>query len=429
MGAVEIAHALAASRRSVRLYPPEHPTRRAAIATLTAAVREAVDIRPLTLNTQKGRLYEASDVITDASPPTRALIEAMESRRVESMTFHIGFADLDANGLSEVMSLRPTPELEVHTELEERGVKAVTVSEIEDNSMAEASEWDRRREADRAFYRHALNAFNEITAALAEPGAVETAPALRALGSLMERVTQQPSAILALAMNAGRGDILPLHSASVMLRALVLGHAAGLEERALMALGVAALLHDTGRTVTGAPEHHSVAGAQMLGSLLDDDAFAMLVAYEHHMGVDGSGEPAREAGYVAHPYSRVTSVVDRYDELTRPSEDGTAIRPDEAVFHLLEEATEGPLDPVFARLFVQCAGVFPVGTVVRLSDMSVALVHEPGRDPLRPRVLLVLGHDGAELRPALHVDLSEDERSIVEPLDASLIGLQPAEYL
>ncbi|MBA4370332.1 MAG: hypothetical protein C0418_01995 [Coriobacteriaceae bacterium] len=434
MGAPEIAHALGTSRRAVRLYPPEHPSHREAIDDLVAAVTGAVDMRPLALNLSNGRLYEGSEVITDVTSALRSLAEAMETRRVESLTFHSGFSAVDATGLSEVLGLRPSPDLQISEELESRDVRAVTVSELEDNLSREAEERDRRREADRAMYRMSLSALKEVTSALAEGAPVERAKAVRAIGSLLERVSESPDAIVALAAMTGHGERWGFHAVSVMLHSLVLGHMLGLEDHQLFALGLAGLLHDAGSQLPPATDAemdrstHPIVGAFALGVVPDEDCAAIIVAYEHHMGVDGSGWPERETGYVTHPFTRIVAIADRYDDLTRP-DTGPSLRPDQAMAQILREAGGGPLDPILARMFGQMLGVLPIGSVVRLSDHTIGVVRAPGEDPLRPQIRLVLATDGTELRPAVDVDLREDERRVVDVIAADLVGLQPSDYL
>jgi len=433
MGAIEIAAALAASRRAVRLYPPEHPTHREALRDLVAAVTASIDVRPLVLNVREGRLYEGSEVITETSPATRSLAQALEARRVESLTFHVGFGEVDGEGLSDVLGLRPSPELQVQEELEAREVRAVTVSELEDNSSRAAEERDRRRESDRALYRASLSALNNIVAGLDADTTVEPFEAQRVLAALIDRVAEEPEAFLALATMTGHGERWRFQAVGVALYALVLGRYLGRSDKELLGLGLAGLLHDVGAVLASAnpataENDHPGAGARALGALPDEDATAITVAFEHHMGVDGSGAPERDAGYEIHPYSRLIAIADRYDALIRPAE-GLGLPPDRAAARLLEEASGGALDPVLTRLFVQAIGELPVGSVVMLSDRSIGLVRAPGDDHLRPQLRLVLASDGTELRPTLDIDLSEDERDLVEVLPGALLGLQVSDYL
>lgn len=438
MGAFEIAYALAASRKAVQLYPPEHPTHREAIRDLTVAVNEAVDVRPLALNLHRGRLFHGSDVLTEAAPATRAIAEAMRARRIESLTFHIGFAEMDADGLSQVLSLKPSPDLDVQAELDERGVRAVTISELEDESVHQAEERDRRREADRALYRQAVSALRSIRESFDAGAEVDGAVGPRALAALIASVAEKPEAGLALAQMTGHGDPALFHAMAVSLYSLVLGGALKLPDEGLLALGLAALLHDIGKSAFDLSDPaqaeearvaHPLLGAQMLGALPDEDRSAMLVAYEHHMGLDGTGWPERPTDHVTHPYSRIVAVADRYDNLVRAAGGGEPEPPDAALATILREASGGPLDPILTRMFAQAMGAFPIGCPVRLSDMSVGFVASPGPEPLRPRVRVVLGPDGGEIRPALDADLAEEDRSIVEVLDARILGLTVSDHL
>lgn len=433
MGAVEIINTLAAARRAVQLYPPEHPTHREAVDELVAAVNEAVDVRPLVLNVRNGRLHEGSEVITTNTPTTRAFAHTLETRRVESLTFHVGFSRVDATGLSEALSLRVTPELQVQTELDARDVRAVVVAELEDRSSEMAQERDRRREADRALYRHTIAGLKDITTALAEGTPADPIVAVRALGELIDRAAEDPHAILALASMTGHGERIRFHSVSVMLHAVVLGGGLGFSDKELRALGLAGLLHDIGKSLLPGDEaasyqSHPLIGAQALGAVPDDEFASMLVALEHHMGADGSGFPARPDDYALHPYSRIVAVVNRYDNLLRPA-DGQPMTPDQAAAHLLREAGAGPLDPVLTALFVALIGVLPVTTIVRLSDFSIGIVREPGEEPLRPHIRIVTGPDGAEIKPALDVHLVEDGRAIVEVIPEEILGMRPSDYL
>lgn len=432
MSAIEIAAALAASRRAVRLYPPEHPTHREALRDLVSAVTSSIDVRPLVLNTREGRLYEGSEVITETSPATRSLAEAMEVRRVESLTFHVGFSEVDGEALSEVLSLRPDPDTQIQEELDSRGARAVTVSELEDNLSREAEERDRRREADRAVYRTALTALTGVVAALETDQCVKPHETARVVAAFIERVAEEPAAIIALATMTGHGDLWRFRAVGVMLYSLVLGRSLGLSDKELLSLGMASLLRDVGGVLSDdgepATDDHAVIGARALGAFADDESLAAIVALEHHMGIDGSGTEGIAADYHMHPYSRIVAVADRYDRLIRP-DSGEPLRPDLAASHILREGSEGPLDPTFSRLFVLAIGILPVGSFVRLSDHSIGVVKEVGEEPLRPQLRVILAPDGTPLRPSVDTDLAEDQRTITEVIAGGLMGMQTSDYL
>jgi HD-GYP domain-containing protein (c-di-GMP phosphodiesterase class II) len=173
---------------------------------------------------------------------------------------------------------------------------------------------------------------------------------------------------------------------------------------------------------------HPQVGAEILQRTALDDPAPMLVAHEHHMGADGSGWPERPEDYVAHPYSRMVAIADRYENLVSAERNGSALTPDRAIVQVLRESATS-LDPFFSRLFANALGVFPVGCLVRLSDHSVGVVARTGEDPLAPVVRLAYDERGAELRDGPDVDLSESDVRIVEVIHPQSLNVAIAEKL
>src|SRR5450759_196723 len=96
------------------------------------------------------------------------------------------------------------------------------------------------------------------------------------------------------------------HSVNVMIYSLTLGLGPGLPEEGLVSLGMAALFHDVGKAAfdltdpaqaRAAQELHPQYGAEILSQIPDGDRAPMLVAFEHHMGLDGTGYPDRPKDY------------------------------------------------------------------------------------------------------------------------------------
>jgi HD-GYP domain-containing protein (c-di-GMP phosphodiesterase class II) len=166
----------------------------------------------------------------------------------------------------------------------------------------------------------------------------------------------------------------------------------------------------------------------VLARLPEEDPASMLVAFEHHMGSDGSGWPDRPQGYITHPFSRMVAIADRYENLTKHGDNGEPLTPDRAVMQVLREAGRS-LDPLFSRLFVRALGVFPIGCVVRLADQSVGVVSASSEDVLSPRVRVLYDSLGLEIQDPVDVDLSVDDRTIVEVLDPKSLELQVADHL
>ncbi len=436
--ATDLIASVSTMRKAIQLYPESHPAYRQAADGFVQAAADALASGPLVINVYEGRLYAGSDVITGDGPGMSSLADAMDARLVESLTFEAPFEERDAKGLAEVLNLRPSPELDVEEELGKRGVRHVHVGTITDEEAEERAERDRRRQEDRALYHRLVAQLRRLSDMLKRGEDVELSTAVPMVEQIMKRLMEDEAAVLGMAtINAGSEEEL-LHGINVMIYSLHIGVALGLPEDGLTSLGISALTHDIGKVAFDRDDPaqeaemerlHPTVGADMLSRVPDETHAPMLVAYEHHMGTDGSGFPERQGDYVAHPYSRMVSVANRYDRLSKAGDNGEpTTTPDKAVAALLRRAG-GELDPFFARLFVRVLGVFPIGCVVRLSDHSVGVVSARGEDLFAPQVRVVLGVDGIELDEPIDVDMAQDERSVVEVVAPENLGVTVSEYL
>lgn len=419
--AVALVTSLSGARKVFSLYPATHPEHTAALDSLVQAVHEATATGPFTLNLHLGRLYQESRVLPDA-PGLRSVAETFESHRIESLTFLPAFTGNDALVLVDVLSRRPSADLDIASALEERGVSGVLAQRLEQPDAAEIEKREEQRQFDRALYHRLVAALKRITTQIGPNGSPTFGGTGEIVEGILARFMEDSAAVLGLATMRDHDEAELFHSVNTMIYSLTIGVGLGLSEEQLNTLGVCALVHDIGKLafdrhdVTQAQRikaMHPRIGAEILVRMPDIERTALLVAYEHHLRPDGQGWPEVEPGYMPHPYSRIVAVADRYDRLTQDPPDGAGMTPDRAVVQLLRE-TPGALDQTLTRVFVRDMGAFPVGSLVRLSDQSVGVVCAPGKDPLQPTVRLVYGPDGLALETKQDMDLAGSAHSIVE---------------
>jgi putative nucleotidyltransferase with HDIG domain len=148
---------------------------------------------------------------------------------------------------------------------------------------------------------------------------------------------------LSIAMHAEQAMVLPLlqlkefdqytttHSMNVSVLAMALGEHLDLNGATVRALGVAGLLHDLGKTcipreILVKPgklteserlvvREHPIVGARMLLASAQPMELAAVVAYEHHVMLDGGGYPALPDARGAQYASMLVHVCDVYDAL------------------------------------------------------------------------------------------------------------------
>jgi hypothetical protein len=161
--------------------------------------------------------------------------------------------------------------------------------------------------------------------------------------------------------------------------------------------------------------------------------FDMLL--HHHERHDGSGYPNGLAGSDIPLYARIAGIVDTYDALISPRPWRAALSRHDALQAMYRERGRLFQDELIEQ-FMQCLGVYPVGSLVELSSGEVAIVmaQNPTRR-LRP-VLMLLTDTAKKIRSHFEpLDLMIADRArlpqaalkIVRGLEAGAYGLEPTE--
>jgi putative nucleotidyltransferase with HDIG domain len=183
---------------------------------------------------------------------------------------------------------------------------------------------------------------------------------------------------LSVAMHGDRHILLPLlrlrnfdeytttHSLNVAVLAMALAEFMGLPPNDVRAFGVAGLLHDIGKVniphdVLNKPgkltpeerdiiNRHPVDGARIIIEAEDNLDLAAVVAYEHHIMIDGRGYPELRFPRDCHYASRMVHVCDVYDALRTNRPYRAAWAAPEVLAYIASQAgTE--FDPELAHAF------------------------------------------------------------------------------
>jgi putative nucleotidyltransferase with HDIG domain len=172
------------------------------------------------------------------------------------------------------------------------------------------------------------------------------------------------------------------HSLNVAVLSMALAEALGCSPKAVRAYGIAGLLHDIGKVripievltkpgLLSADERammhrHPVDGARLIVESEDDLEMAAVVAYEHHIMLNGHGYPSLRFSRECTLASRLVHVCDVYDALStqRPYRDGW---PPDAIATYLEERAGIEFDPDLVHAFLR---------TLREGDVQVRVLHE-----------------------------------------------------
>ncbi|MFN3611056.1 HD-GYP domain-containing protein [Tepidimonas sp.] len=238
---------------------------------------------------------------------------------------------------------------------------------------------------------------------------------------IADSVTRNAGALISLARVKTADDYTYMHSVAVCALMVALARQLGLPDEEVRAAGFAGLLHDVGKAdipleILNKPDRlteeefaivreHPRKGWQRLRAAGIEDEAALDVCLHHHERVDGGGYPDGLQGEALTLLARMGAVCDVYDAITsnRPYKAGWD--PAESLKRMA--SWKGHFDERIFQAFVRSLGIYPVGSLVRLSNQRLAVVVEqnPG-NLLKPVVKTVFSTRSGERVVPERIDLS-----------------------
>lgn len=263
------------------------------------------------------------------------------------------------------------------------------------------------------------------------------------VGGMVESLLTEGEVVLH-AMQPKAGSVEQYtHSLNVTVLTLVLAKSLDITEEEANCLGMGAMFHDVGKSqipdriakktdaLTKAEisliQQHSGMGAKYARDVGMSPRVVRIIQ-QHHEYMDGSGFPDKLKGDLIDRLTRVVSVANLYDNLCNPVNPAQAMTPYEALSHMFSHQ-RSKCDPDVLKLLIKSLGVYPPGSLVRLSDNTYGIVISvnPSK-PLRPYVLLY-APDVPRHTPLL-IDLGvEMGLSVTHCLRANQLPSEVLEYL
>jgi len=300
-------------------------------------------------------------------------------------------------------------------------------------------------------YRNAVASAEDIWNQAQSESRLDPGLALGVVDSLASAVLQNQLAMTALTALYEYDNYTFTHMVNVSVLTMAQAHSLGIDGPMLRQCGMAGLMHDIGKIKTPGeillkPDRltdeemaimmrHPVDGAEMLRLQIELPPLTAVVAFEHHLRLDGTGYPAGVSSPSLNLATQLCSIGDVYDAMRAQRVYQKAF-PTDRIQAVLKQNDGSRFDQRLVRRFSQLMGIYPVGNLVLLDTGELAVVvriHAP--DPSRPAVRVVADPDAKPLpRPydlALWIDDGPDgpPPRIVRPVDPRDAGIDPLPYL
>jgi putative nucleotidyltransferase with HDIG domain len=337
--------------------------------------------------------------------------------------------------------------------LREAGVSHVELSSPASSRGKPARERESHKAVAKRTYFRTISAVGEVMESVKLKQAVGVRKSKRVVQGLVDLLLQDENTLLGLTTLRSHDEYTYSHCVNVCILALSMGQRLGYDRTYLSELGVAALFHDVGKADIPlevlnkgsefTPEEwrvirrHPILGVKSLLRLkgLDDVSTKIVIAgFEHHLNYDLSGYPKLAQPRKLTLFGRIISLVDCYDAMTASRlYSRVPLAPDKALRLMMAKAGTA-YDPLLLKVFANCMGVYPVGTVVRFdtSELGVVVASHPSPDHrAHPLVKLIRDSAGADVDGET-IDLADRDaqpgRRIVETGDAQSLGIDLARY-
>lgn len=263
--------------------------------------------------------------------------------------------------------------------------------------------------------------------------------------SINESIRRNQNALSCFTRLRHTDEYLIEHSFSVAVLMGVLGRSMGYGNDDLHQIVTGGLLHDIGKvqipdSILNKPssldsdeweemKRHVIYGEQILNQAPNVPAIIHEICAQHHERLDGTGYPRGLSGKLLTEHGKMGAIVDVYDAITADRVYHRGMLPTLAMKKLLEWS-DGHLDKDITYQFIACMSIYPAGSLVELSNNTLAIVVDPNqREQHKPTVKVIYDVKAGKTIPEKTLNLahSETQESIVravEPLNFDIdLGL------
>jgi putative nucleotidyltransferase with HDIG domain len=294
---------LASGIRDAQLYAPEHPLVGRNVDGLLTALKPLLHTHPsVTLGVVENEFVVADTPLTKASGGMKDLIDRLRSNKVERISFERGVTADEVIGLmlgiAQLSAKAPAAEPSWHFP----HIRVGRITSEEPDATASSATWRRFGSSTPMRYQRPRPPGK---APRPRAGLMSRLPSTRSKGSRMR--SPRTDALVALTAMRSYDNYTFTHMVNVSILTMGQARALGIEGRLLREFGLSALMHDIGKVRTPKeilqkPERltdqefvimrrHPVEGAEILRRTPEMPILAPVVAFEHHLRLDGTGYP------------------------------------------------------------------------------------------------------------------------------------------
>jgi HD-GYP domain-containing protein (c-di-GMP phosphodiesterase class II) len=292
----------------------------------------------------------------------------------------------------------------------------------------------------------------KLTKTLQASMTLDLAPLVEQVRQLAEGVGRNSEAVLWLSRLKVTDDYSYDHALDVSVHLMVFARFLGLHQHEVERLGMVGLLQDIGK-VKLAPEllcrpgalsseeyrlvqTHVESSLELLSRQEKQDLALMEIVAQHHERVDGSGYPHKLVGKSLGLSAEMAGFIDTYCAIIRKRPYAPTLSTQRAIGELVLLRGD-KFREIIVDQFIQCMGIYPIGSLVELNSGEVAVVIQQNQvRRLKPKVLVIMSADKKTERFPRTLDLlmnpllptRDGHYQILRALPEDAYGIDPKDF-
>ena len=444
----ELLRRFAAALRSAQLYSPGHPIIARNLDGLSTAIRLLHALESAIVIGLVGEEIIVDDLPIAKADALGAMVRRLQQCGLERVTIEHGVTGDEIAAFLDAIS-KAEPRTEGREPPPFPTLPHIRVGRVSVEQRSEAHTADMA--AIKRLYNDAVNVANSIWDSAQTEGKPDATMARTMIDGLAQAVAQNRTALLALTTLKNYDNYTFTHMVNVSILTMGQARGLGIDGPLLREIGLAALMHDIGKVRTpleilNKPEklteaeftimrRHTVEGAEILRQTPDIPTLAPVVAFEHHLRIDGTGYPFGISRPSLNVATMICGIADVYDAM-RSHRSYQQAFPTDRILEVLKRNDGTQFDQHLVRRFVQLLGIYPAGNLVKLDSGEIAVVLKAyAPDPYRPQVRVLFDRRGKRLDITYDINLWESggpegrPKAVVAPLDPAEFQLDPLAFM
>ncbi len=451
---IQLVTQLNALIKTSRIYDRTNAALDKPVDTMLTLIKTMAHDHPVTLRLQNDFLFLGEShlkVTAQQMAVVTSFIDALNVWKIGGVSFAYTAESKDLREFAALfVTLNPDKNSidDFRREITGRGINGIELEEQREVQINEGAEsWDNKGPGDtgnadpnaqrkvnaKNGYAKVAGSVGTLTQSVREGGTVSFKQAKRAIQNIVDLMMDDEATVLGLTTLRCHDQYTHNHSVNVSLLSIALANRAGYPKAELADLGLAALFHDLGKSTIPievlnkpgeftdydwvAMRNHPTEGVLALSKLrgiANLPGRMAAASFEHHMNLDFSGYPKLSVPWTASLTGRILTIADCYDAMTSSRVYRREPMSPSKVLNMMFTKSGKAFDAVLLKLFVNCVGIIPIGSMVMLDTSELAVVIKPALDKVnaeRPLVKVITDSQGNPIDQGREIDLAEKDET------------------